>query len=419
MVSGADITLLALLVLALLLAVFLAAAEASLLRISEVRAHSLAESGDRRGQRVSDLLGRLPEVINLILLLALLSQIGAATITGVLAQRWFGNLGVTLGSVVLTIVLFVYGEAIPKTYAIRHAERTALVVSGPIRMLNRLLKPLVSLLVWVADIQLPGPGITTSPTITEDELKLLAGKAVHEGEITEHDRELIERAFRFGDRRVDDIMVARPDIVAVEADTPIEEGIDIALRAGHRRVPVYQDSLESVVGIAHLRDLITARDGAERTVGELARPHLVVPESKRISRLLTEMQEKGTHLAMVVDEYGVTVGLVTIEDVAEELLGSISHEPEEPEIEQMGEGRWVATGSLPVEDLGEALGVELPAGDWNTVAGMVMGLSGELLSPGEHVDFDGLRVIVRSVRDRRITEVEIQRTSPEQPDHAD
>lgn len=416
MPSGADIPLLALLAFVLLLAVFLAAAEASLLRISEVRAHSMAESGDRRGDRVARLLGRLPEVINLILLLALLSQIGAATITGVLAQRWFGDLGVTLGSVVLTVVLFVYGEAIPKTYAIRHAERTALIVSGPISFLDRLLKPLVSLLVWVADIQLPGPGITTSPTVTEDELKLLAGKAVHEGEITEHDRELIERAFRFGDRRVDDIMVARPDIIAVEAETPIEEAIDTALRAGHRRIPVFEQDLETVVGVAHLRDLITARDEAVGTVGKLARPHLVVPESKRISRLLTEMQEKGTHLAMVVDEYGVTVGMVTIEDVAEELLGSISDEPEEPDIEQVAEGRWVASGALPIEDLAETLAVELPEGDWNTVAGMLIGMSGELLSVGEHIDVADHRVTVRRVEGRRITEVEVRRMSPSQAD---
>lgn len=397
----------------MLLAVFLAAAEASLLRISEVRAHSLAATGAPRAERLAHLLGRLPEVINLILLLALLSQIGAATITGVLAQRWFGNLGVTLGSAVLTVVLFVYGEAIPKTYAIRHADRTALIVSGPISLLNRLLKPLVSLLVWIADVQLPGRGITTSPTITEDELKLLAGRAVHEGEITEHDRELIERAFRFGDRRVDDIMVARPDIVAVEADTPIEEAIDIALRAGHRRIPVYEESLESVVGVAHLRDLIAAQNGEVSTVGELARPQLVVPESKRISSLLTEMQDKGTHLAMVVDEYGVTVGMVTIEDVAEELLGSISDEPEEPGIEQVAEDRWVATGSLPVEDLAEVLDIELPEGDWNTVAGMMIGIRGELLSPGDHIDVGEFRLTVKSVRRRRITEVAVERVGPE------
>ncbi|MBW3666448.1 MAG: DUF21 domain-containing protein, partial [Actinobacteria bacterium] len=238
MISGADVPLLVLLAFALLLAVFLAAAESSLLRISEIRARSLAKTGDARARRVARLLARLPEVLNLILLLALLSQIGAATITGILAQRWFGNVGVTIASIVLTVLLFIYGEAIPKTYAIRHAEKTAKFVSSAIALLDRLLRPLVALLVWIADIQLPGPGITTTPTVTEEELKLLAGEAVHEGEITEQDRILIERAFRFGDRRADDIMVARPEIVAVDADTPLDEAIEAALRSGHRRIPV-------------------------------------------------------------------------------------------------------------------------------------------------------------------------------------
>lgn len=419
MPSGADLPLLALLVVALVMAVFLAAAEASLLRISEIRAHSLAETGDAGARRLSRLLARLPEVINLILLLALLSQIGAATITGILAQRWFSNVGVTVASIVLTAFLFVYGEAIPKTYAIRHPEKVAKLVSAPIGLMERLLRPLVALLVWIADIQLPGPGITTSPTVTEDELKLLAGEAVHEGEITEDDRELIERAFRFGDRRVDDIMVARPDIVAIEADTPIEEAIEVAIRSGHRRIPVFEETLENTVGVVRMRDLLAARNGEFRTVGELARPSLVVPESKRISRLLAEMQENANHLAMVVDEYGVIVGLVTVEDVAEELLGSISDEPEDPGIEQVAGDRWLATGSLPVEDLAGALEVELPDGDWNTVAGMMMGITGELLSPGEYVDVSGHRLTVRSTRARRITKVVIERADSLESDQED
>ncbi|MGH8945399.1 MAG: hemolysin family protein [Acidimicrobiia bacterium] len=414
--SGDDVPLLVLLVVALLSSVFLALAEASLLRVSDIRAHSLAESGEGKARRLARLLGRLPEVLNLILLLALVAQIGAATITGVLAQRWFGNLGVTVASIILTVVLFIYGEAIPKTFAIRHAERTALLVSGPIGLLDRLLRPLLRLLVWVADLQLPGRGITTSPTVTEEELKLLAGKAAHEGEITTHDRELIERAFRFGDRRVDDIMVARPDIVAVAAETAIEEALDTALRSGHRRLPIYKESLEKVVGVAHIQDLVEARDEEVGAVGELGRPHLVVPESKRISRLLYEMQENSTHLAIVVDEYGVTVGLVTIEDVAEELLGSISDHPEEPGIEQVASDRWASTGSLPVEDLAEALGIDLPEGDWNTVAGMLMGISGELLGPGGHIDVVGHRFIVEEVRGRRITRVEIERQASDQED---
>lgn len=412
--TGADVPLLILLVFSLVLATFLALAEASLLRISEFRARSLAEEGHKAAIRLSALLERLPEVLNLILLLALLSQIGAATITGLLAQRWFGNLGVTLASVVLTIVLFIYGEAIPKTYAVRHAERTALMVSGVITFLEKALRPLVSLLVWIADIQAPGKGVTTSPTITEDELRLLAYRAAHEGEITEHDLQLIERAFRFGDRRADDIMVPRPDIVAVEKSTSIDEALDVALASGHRRIPIYEDTLEHIIGVVKMRELTEARNQEIQSLSEIAVEPLVVPESKRITSLLSEMQEQNNHLAVVVDEYGATAGLVTVEDVAEELLGTISEEPEPSELEETRPNHWRAPGALPVEDL-ETIGIEVADGDWNTVAGMMMGLEGRLLSPGDQVRLEDFLLTVDSVRRRRVVQVSIERLKETTP----
>ena len=357
--TGADAPLLILLGLALLVAVFLALAEASLLRISEYRVRALADEGGNAATRLLNLVDRLPEVLNLILFLALLAQIGAATVTGVLAQRWFGNLGVTLASVVLTIVLFVYGEAIPKTYAVRHVETTALRVAGPISFLERVLRPLVALLIWVADVQMPGKGITTTPTVTEEELRLLAYRAAHEGEITEADLTLIERAFRFGDRRADDIMVPRPDIVAVDASTDVDRALEIALAAGHRRLPIYEGSLEHITGVVRLRELTESRDRGTTDLRSLATPPLVVPESKSVTSLLAEMQDQNNHLAVVVDEYGATAGLVTVEDVAEELLGTISDVDEPEELERIGEGKWRAPGSLPVEDL-EEIGIDLP-----------------------------------------------------------
>lgn len=408
MPSSADIPLIVALVALLLLAVFLAAAEAAVLRVTEVRARALADSGERRSVRLLSLVERLPQVLNLILLFALLSQIGAATITGILAQRWFGNLGVTIASIVLTIVLFIYGEAIPKTYAVRHAERTAKFVAAPIAFLEKLFRPLVGFLVWIADIQMPGKGITTSATVTEAELRMLAVEAADEGEITEVDRELIDRVFRFGDRRVDDIMVPRPDIVAVERSTTLEDALNLALQSGHRRLPVYVDDLESVEGVVRLRDMITARDDGTTGLTGISYPPLVVPESKRVTGLLADMQDQNNHMAVVVDEYGVTVGLVTIEDVAEELLGSISDEPATPSLEHIGKGRWRVSGSIPVEDLESELGMEVPDGDWNTAAGLMIGIAGRLLKPGSEVEVDVFTLSVESVRGHRITTIVIE-----------
>lgn len=408
--TGEDLPLLLLLIAALLVAVFLALAEASLLRVKEFRVRSLAAEGSPRGLRLARLLERLPQVLNLILLLALLTQIGAATITGILAQRWFGNLGVTLASALLTVILFIYGEAIPKTYAVRHPERTAMFVSRPIAFLDRALRPLVSLLVWVADLQAPGKGITTSPTVTEDELRVLAYRAAHEGEITEEDRDLIDRAFRFGDRRADDIMVPRPDMVAIPSTATIDSALETALSYGHRRLPVYTDTLEAITGVVALRDLIAARGRGTETVDTLTTPALVTPESKRIAALLADMQAEQNHLAIVVDEYGVTVGLVTVEDVAEELLGTLSLDDDAPEFDQIDANEWSVAGSMPVEDL-TRLGMDVPDGDWNTVAGLMMGTTGRLMEVGEEVVIDDFKLGVERVGRRRIVRVSVERLS--------
>jgi CBS domain containing-hemolysin-like protein len=313
----------------------------------------------------------------------------------------------------LTIVLFVYGEAIPKTFTVRHTDRVAQLVAGPVLVLERAFRPLVALLVWFADLQMPGKGITTSPTITEGELRRLADRAAAEGEITEHDRQLIERAFRFGDRRADDVMVPRTEIVAVPADSSVAEAIEVALGAGHRRIPIYDGTIENITGLVRLRDMMAVIDAATATVAEVAMRPLVVPESKRLAELLRDMQHEQTHLAVVLDEYGGTAGLVTVEDVAEELLGTISDEPIAPDIEEVADGVWLVDAAVPAEDLVPLVGDIAERGAWNTAAGMVMGLSGRLLGMGELVEVDHFTFRVVGRRNRRITRIRIER----RPDH--
>ena len=403
---SADGPLLLALALLIVLAAFLAAAEASLVRMPKVRAASLAAGGGSAEARLAALVDDLPRVLNAILLAALLSQIGAATLVGILSSRWFGNLGVTLASIALTLVLFVYGEALPKTYAVRHPDRVALRLARPVGVLELILRPIVSALVWVADLQMPGKGIST-PTVTEDELRRLASDAATEGEITESDRTLIERAFRFGDKRADDIMVPRLDIVAVAAGTSTEDALDVALGAGHRRLPVYEDSIENITGVVKLRELVRARDRGVQSVDQVAERPLVVPESKRIIDLLDDMQESSQHLAVVVDEYGGTAGLVTVEDVAEELLGTISEETGADPAIEVRPGHWIVDAALPVSDLAELIGDELPEGEYTTVAGLMMSQAGEVLEAGDEVEVAGWTLRVNSTRRRRITRVEV------------
>jgi CBS domain containing-hemolysin-like protein len=216
-----------------------------------------------------------------------------------------------------------------------------------------------------------------------------------------------------GDRQADDVMVPRLDIVAVPDDASVEEALEVALDSGHRRLPVYTGSLENITGVVRLRDLVPvpAERRRELPVGRLAEQPLVVPESKRVLDLLQEMQASGTHLAVVVDEYGGTAGLVTVEDIAEELLGSITEKPPVADVADLGDGRWVIDGALPVEDLAEIVDEEIDDADWNTAAGLVLGLLGRLPRVGDQVIFAGHALRVVGVRGRRITRLEVTRAA--------
>ena len=391
-------------------AMVLAAAEMSLTRVSDVRVEALAEDGDARARRLARLLDDLPEVINAVLLAVLLAQIGAATVTGVLAERWFSSIGVAIASVVLTFLLFIYTEAIPKTYAFRHPTQVALSLAYPVSVLRVALGPVVRSLVWFADLHLPGKGLSVAPTIPERELLMLAADAEEEGEITEIDRVLIERAFRLGDRTAEESMVPRTDIVAVDVNEPLERAVQLATETGHRRLVVYGEDLDEIVGIVSLRDLVRAiRPNASVSVGDLSQPALVVSEWKRVVELLRVMQSAGTHLAVVIDEFGGTSGIVTIEDIAEELLGVVADEGEIPAplVHPIGDRRWSAAGSVRVDELAEVIGVELPEGEWHTVAGMILGVAGEVPDVGDEFVVDGFRFRVASIEGRRITGVDV------------
>jgi CBS domain containing-hemolysin-like protein len=411
MVLERDLPLILVLVVAFFISIFVAAVETAFLRMPAVRVEALAAEGSRRAKRLAGLVDRMAEVLNAILLAALLSQITAATIVGILADRWFGAFGVTLASAGLTMILYIYAEAIPKTYAVRHADRVALTLAYPLAIMEALLRPITKVLVWIADIQMPGKGIVTSPTVTEEELRMLAGRAASEGQITDDDLQFIERAFRVGDRQADDIMVPRTDVVAVDEAMSVSEALQVCLESGHRRLPVYEGNVENITGMVRLRDLvrIPQERRADLEVSRIAEEPLVVPESKRVLDLLAEMQRSSTHMAIVVDEYGGTAGLVTVEDIAEEVLGSISEGPSTAELVKLGDGHWIIDGGLPVEDLGKVFDTELDDVEWNTAAGLVLGVLGRVPEVGDEVVYEDHVLRVKHVRGRRITRIEVRK----------
>jgi CBS domain containing-hemolysin-like protein len=403
--TGTDFALFSILLVLLAAAVVLGAAEASLLRVQRVRVEVQAADGDHRSSRLLGLLDDLPRVLNTVLLVVLLVQIGAATVTGVLSGRYFGNLGVTIASIALTVILFVYAEAIPKTYAVRHpysvARATARLVAG----LAWVLRPVVTVLVAFADLQAPGTGIATSTVVTEQELRRLALDAAAEGSIEETDRNLMERAFDLGDRTVDEILTPRTEIVAVGTESSIGEALETAVHSGHRRLPLYNGDLDDIRGVVRLQDLAAAvTESPDAPVTVVAIDELVVPETKRVIDLLGEMQYSGVHLAVAVDEHGGTAGIVTIEDVVAELVGRVSDEGEilRPAIRKIGPDRRRLDAAADVEDLEAEFGVTLPKGDWHTVGGLVVGIAGRIPQRGETFRIEGLSITVVDAEPHRV-----------------
>jgi CBS domain containing-hemolysin-like protein len=368
--------------------------------------------------------------LNPILLLVLICQLVSATLVGIVAAHLFGSLGVLLGIVFEVVVIFVFFEAVPKNWAVRNADRAALISAPivgalirfpPIRWVSRLLIGIANGIIGASGND-SDEGIRPS-YITDTELKAMADVAHEEHVIEQDERSFIHSIIDFGDTVAREVMVPRPDMVTVESDVTVAQALESALAAGYSRIPVEgDDGIDDIIGIAYAKDLVRAeRVGkTDQKVRESMRPAKFVPESKEVSDLLREMQEEKFHLAIVVDEYGGTAGLVTLEDLLEELVGDIVDEfdVEEPTVERCDDGSVLVSARYSVDDADDLLGAELPRGTWDTVGGLMLDLVGRVPDAGDSVEVDGYRLTAMDVRGRRIGRVRIETTRRHRGDDA-
>ena len=393
----------------------LAMAETSFVRISRIRAMTLQEEGRRGAERLLKLLERPEAALNVVLLLVLICQLTAATLVGVLVERKFGGFGVLAGTAVEIAAFFVLAEVAPKTYAVQHTETAALRLSGLLWALTRFppLRLISRVLIGVANVILPGRGLPQGPYTTEEDIRTMADVAADEQVIEREERRLIHSIFEFGDTVVREVMVPRPDMVGVEADAPVDDALAKAIGAGYSRLPAYGEGPDDILGLVYLKDIIRRtreQDGdGHGTVRELVRPAVFVPEQKRVAELLREMQRDKFHMAVVIDEYGGTAGLVTLEDLLEEIVGEIvdEYDVEAPRVERLPDGALRVAGGTPIDEVNELLEVELPETDWDTVGGLMFNLLGHVPVEGEAVEFQGLEFRAERVQRRRILIVRI------------
>ncbi|MFN2593418.1 MAG: hemolysin family protein [Actinomycetota bacterium] len=414
----------ALIVLLLFLAGFGAMAETAVSRMTLIRAHHLVQE-KRSG---SEILVKIVEdpapFLNIDLLVVLVCHLTATALATGIAIRHYGSRGEAYAAIVMTLLIFVFFEVVPKTFTVQRTERAALIVARPLYYLGRALQPLARALIAIANgvmVLLPGHGLPRGPFVTEDEIRHMVDVAEEEDEIEEGERELIHSVFEFGDTIVREVMVPKPDMVMIRADSTLEEALEVILGAGYSRIPIYEDDTDNIVGLLYAKDLLRGMHESKRPpkIKPLARKPFFVPEQKKVAELLRDMQEQRTHMAIVIDEYGATAGLVTIEDLIEEIVGEIvdEYDSEEPLAETVGDRSLRVDGKLAIDEVNELLEVDLPHEEWDTVGGLVFSLIGRVPTVGETVAFDGLEFKTERVVGRRIAKVLITKveSEPQEP----
>jgi putative hemolysin len=402
----------------------LGACEVSITRVNRVRAYRFAEEKRRGSGSLAKIAGNPAPYLNVVLLLTLLATIGGTTIATSLAVRLFHGAGEIVATAAMTLLLFVFAEVTPKTFAIQQTDRVALVLAPLIVGLGRLVGPVATSLVKLANVVMPGQGLPQGPFITENEIRALAEVASDEEQIEEEEKELIHSIFEFGDTIVREVMVPRPDVVAIEGDKTLRDVQALVLRHGFSRIPVFQDDLDNVIGFVFAKDVLKAlyQGKADMPLTDILRPAHFVPESKKVADLLREMQQEKFHIALVTDEYGSVSGLVTLEDLLEELVGEITDEydREEPPVVDLGNGVYRVDGRLGIDEVNDLLDTELPDQEWDTVGGLMLGLLGSIPEQGEEVTYQNLVFKAEKVNGRRIAKVLITRKpeGAEQPSPA-
>ncbi|HWC12009.1 MAG TPA: hemolysin family protein [Acidimicrobiales bacterium] len=399
-------------------AAFLAMAETSLTRTNRVKALTLVEEERRGAPALLRLVEHPEEFLTPVLFLVLLCHLSAATLVGIVAERHLGPGGVVVATAFEVGVIFVIAESVPKTFAVQHADRAALLVAPLVSIISRFLPLRLTsrALIGLSNVIVPGKGLKKGPFVSEEELLAMADVAVEEDVIEREERQLIHSIIEFGDTVVREVMIPRPDMVSVESRANVSDVMEVVMSAGYSRIPVYEQGIDDIAGIVYAKDLMRAmrESRGEEPVRELVRPARFVPETKRVAELMPEMQREKSHMAIVVDEYGGTAGLVTLEDLIEELVGEIvdEYDVEEAPIEPLPDGAIRVNARMPIDELNDLLQAEFPQGDWDTVGGLIYNLLGHVPTEGESVDYDGHRLRAEKVQGRRIGRVRISRVKP-------
>ncbi|MHB8596542.1 MAG: hemolysin family protein [Ktedonobacteraceae bacterium] len=406
---------LTILIVSLFLCAMASAAETSLTSISRIKLRNLVAEGDAQAAEIDKVLANPNVFLSTILIVNSVAVIVASSMATVLAIQFSETFGELLSTVVSSLVVLIFCEITPKTAAVQNPVRWARVFVGPVKAATWLLRPLVWSLGAITGLllRLMGGEIKHhGPFVTEEELRLLVSVGEEEGVLEEEETEMIRSIFEFADTTVREVMIPRIDMVTLESDATVDEAVDLAMQGGFSRIPVYEESIDNIIGVLYTKDMLRQlREEHDRLpIRDLVRAAYFVPETKKLDDLLREIRQKRVHMVIVVDEYGSVAGLVTIEDLVEEIVGDIQDEYDREELlfEQINENEYVFDAKISIDEFNELMDADLGDEDYDTLGGFLYAQLDKIPNVGDTITHKDLTFTVLSTRGRRITKVRVE-----------
>ena len=415
-----DIFQLIVLVVLLILSAFFSSAETSLTTFNRIRMRTLADEGNKRAARVLKVTEDSGKMLSAILIGNNVVNLSASSIATTLALRLFGSVGAGIATGILTVLILIFGEISPKTLATLHAEKLAMAYSGIIQFLMMLLTPVINVINKLSNLFLFLLRVDPNKSrdmMTEEELKTIVDVSHESGVIETEEREMIHNVFDFSDALAREIMTPRIDMTFVKSDSTYHEILEIYREDHYTRMPVYEETTDQVIGILNMKDLLLYEDVDHFSVSNILREPFFTYEKKNTAELFLEMQTKSINLAIVLDEYGITAGMVTMEDLLEEIVGEIHDEydgNEEAQLTKVSDTEYIAAGSMNLEDLCDDLDIHLTSDDYDSIGGYFIGKCDHLPVEGEQITTeDNIVLTVTSVNKNRIEQLRIQLPEPD------
>jgi len=406
----------------LILIALLSSSEVAFIAVNRIRLRHLIEKGIENAKTAQKIRDQHGQLFSAVILSGNLFTVLATSVGTALAIDFFGkdkeDIGIIVATVVMTFLTVVFGELAPKTFAVSHAEKVALSMARPIEIYIRIISPFVAIFNKLSNsiIRLFGGEIKPAPQfLTEEEMMAMISIGEEEGAIEKEEKEMLHRVFEFGDKKVSEAMVPRTEIVSVPEDAVIEDAIELLAANGYSRYPVIKETVDNIIGVLYVKDILMKMEKEDVTkntpIKRFIRDAYYIPESKMVTELLDEMQKNKFQIAIIVDEHGGTAGLITLEDIMEEIVGGLQDEFEaigaEKEVEIIDERTFIVAGSTGLDEVNELVGVDLKSEEFNTIGGFLFGLFGHLPKIGEQLRYHELRFLILEMEGKKIEKIKI------------